>query len=95
MSLNSCWRIERGPRIVFGQGLLRRTDDPDLAVTERLEVLGQAVEVENQIGPGANVLPDLVDDEDDVFLARRLAGNVEHFLDTVVLENDDIAQTQS
>ncbi|MCY1179312.1 hypothetical protein D9M73_197060 [compost metagenome] len=62
-------RVERGARIVLGQGLLRSTDDPDLAIPQLLEVFCQAIEVENKVGTRADILAHLVDDENDVFLA--------------------------
>src|SRR5690606_34266377 len=42
-------RIQGRPRIVLGQGLLCRRNDPDLAVSKSLKVLGQAIEVEDQV----------------------------------------------
>ena len=49
--LEELGRIEQGPGIILGQGLLGRNDDPYLAVTNALEVLGQAVKVQYQIVP--------------------------------------------
>ncbi|MNN93065.1 hypothetical protein D3C81_2114400 [compost metagenome] len=69
--------------------MLRRSDDPNLAVADVFQVLRQSIEVQDQIGPWANVLTDFIDDENDVFLARCLAGNLQHFTHTVVFENDD------
>ncbi|MDT4871999.1 hypothetical protein FQZ97_1071620 [compost metagenome] len=67
------------------------TDDPHLTVAQCLEVLGQAIEVENEVRTRADVLPHFVDDEDDVILARCLTGNFQHLLDTVILKANDLA----
>ena len=70
--------------------MLRRTDDPHLAVADVFQVLGQTIEIQDQVGPWANVLTDFINDEDDVFLARCLTGNLQHFTHTVVFENNDL-----
>ena len=56
--------VQGGARVVLGQGLLGGADDPDLAVADVLEVLGEALQVEDQVLVAADVLADLVDDEE-------------------------------
>jgi hypothetical protein len=71
--------------------LLRGADDPDFSLAEVLEVFGEPLEVEDLVLIAADILADLVDDEDDVLLARRLADDVDHLLDAIVHQVDDIA----
>jgi hypothetical protein len=49
--------VECGLGIVLGQRLLRGGNDPDLAVAQVLEVLGQAVEIEDQVVREATYWP--------------------------------------
>ena len=78
-------RVQDRAGIILGEGLLGGGDDPHLAVAQALKVLGQTVEVEDQVVAGGNVLADLVDDEEDVPLATLLADDVEHLLRLLVL----------
>ena len=81
-------RVERGARVVLGQGLLGGADDPDLAVADALQVLGQAIQVEDQVVARADILAHFVDDKDDVLLAGRLADDVDHLFHPLVFENE-------
>ena len=78
--------VQRGARVIFRQRLLRGRDDPCLAVAQPLEVLGQAIEVEDQVVTRGHVLTDFVDDEDDVLLAALFADDVDHLLHALVFE---------
>ena len=78
-------------RVVLGQRLLRGADDPDLAAAEILQILRQTLQIEDLGLLAADILADLVDDEDDVLLARRLADDVDHLLHAVVHQIDDVA----
>ena len=62
-------RVECSFCVVRRKGLLRRSDNPNLAVADVFQILRQSIQVQNQVGPWANVLTDFIDDEDDVFLA--------------------------
>jgi len=64
--------------------LLRGGDEPSLAIAQALEVLSQAVEVEDQVVTRGDVLADFVDDEDDVLLAAFFANDVDHLLHALV-----------
>jgi hypothetical protein len=91
LSLNS-WgelMVARGSSSV--SFLLRGADDPDFSLAEVLEVLGQALKIEDLVLMAADVLADLVDDEDDVFLAGHLADDVDHLLNAIIHQIDDIA----
>ena len=81
--------VQRGAGVVLGKGLLRSRDDPCLAVAQPLEVLGQAIEVEDQVVTRGNVLADFVDDEDDVLLTTLLADDVDHLLHALVFELEE------
>ncbi len=74
------------PRIILSQCLLGRGHYPDLTPAESFQVLRHAVQIENQIVSGGDVLTDLVDDEDDVLLAALLADDVDHLPHPLVLE---------
>lgn len=63
-----------------------------LPLPSALRFLARPSKVEDEVGARADVLADLVDDEDEVVLARGLAGDVEHLLDAVVLEADDLGR---
>ena len=41
--------FDLGARVVLGEGLLGRGDEPDLAPTDGLAILRQAVEIEDQV----------------------------------------------
>ena len=60
--------VERSGRVIVRQSLLGSGEDPDRATANLLQILGQAVEVQDQTWLGGNILPDFVDDEDDVLL---------------------------
>ena len=53
----------------LARGLLAGRGDPDLSFAELLQVARQAVEVEDQLAAGRDVLAGLVDQEQDVLLA--------------------------
>ncbi len=79
-------RIEDGAGVILSQGLLGGANDPHLAVADALEVFGQTVEVEDEVGSRGDVLANLVDDKEDVLAAGLLADDVDHFLHAIVLE---------
>ena len=86
--------IERSARVVFGQGLLGGYDDPDLAVTDALEVFCQTVQVQDQIVPRSQILPDLVDDKENMLPATFPADHIQHFLDPLDFELEEAVRTR-
>ena len=83
-------RIERRARIIFGQRLLCRADDPDLTVANILEILGQPIQVEDQVRARADILAHFIDDKDDKLFARFFTCNFNHLLDAIRLKTDNV-----
>jgi hypothetical protein len=83
--------IDARARVVLRQRLLRRPDDPDPTVAEIFEILGQSLEIEDLGLIAADILTNLVNDEQDVLFAGRLMDDVDHLLDAVIHQVDDIA----
>ena len=50
-----------------------------------LQVLGESIEIQNETRLRGDILPDLVDDEDNVFLARLESDELDHLLGALVL----------
>ena len=84
-------RIQRRLLVVFGKRLLRRADNPDLAVPNLLEILRQAVKVQDEVWSRTDVLADLINDKDDIWLAGVLAHNLDHLAHPLVLEAHEVA----
>jgi len=61
----------------FAQSLLAGGGDPNLALAEFLEVTRQAVEVEDQLAAGGDVLTGLVHKEQDVFMSGLAPADVD------------------
>ena len=90
LQLEQTGGVEHGGGVVLGQGLLGGGEEPDRAVADLFEVLGQPIQVEDEVGLGGHILADLVDDEEDVFLARLAPDQLDHLFGALDLGLVDV-----
>ena len=76
--------------VVFGQRLLRCANQPDFAISETFEILRQSLEVENEMLASSDVLPEFINDKQDIVLVRGVADDVNDLLHPVIQEINKI-----
>jgi len=67
--------VEHGGGVVLGQGLLGGCKKPDRTVADLFEIFRQAIEVEDEVGLGRDILADSSMMKEDVFFAGTCGGS--------------------